>query len=79
MRTHTPTIMCIHTHPRTGLRYVLPYAYTFTSFAKGRWLNRELLEVLCSEFRAETREYYVCAPMLWRMRSISVSTVLDSR
>lgn len=33
-----------------GLRKVVPYDYTYTAFAKGRWLGKELLQVFQSEF-----------------------------
>ncbi|SCU97194.1 LAMI_0F09186g1_1 [Lachancea mirantina] len=42
-----------------GLRKIKPYHHSRTSFAKGRWLNRTLLEVLVDEFRAHSREEYV--------------------
>jgi hypothetical protein len=44
---------------------VVPYAYTFSTYAKGRWVGRQLLDVLCDEFIAETKEYYVCRGF-WR-------------
>ncbi|CUS24512.1 LAQU0S17e00584g1_1 [Lachancea quebecensis] len=41
-----------------GLRKIKPYHHSRLSFAKGRWLNRTLLDVLSDEFRANTREEY---------------------
>jgi hypothetical protein len=41
------------------LRKVKPYYFEYKSFAKGRWLNRPLLEVFASEFRDRNEEYYV--------------------
>lgn len=41
-----------------GVRYVAPYVHEFATFAKGRWLGRELLEVLHSEFGAHPIEYW---------------------
>ncbi|KAJ7188981.1 pseudouridine synthase [Mycena filopes] len=41
-----------------GLRKVQPYWYPYTTMAKLRWLNRELLEVVSSEFRDRSMEYY---------------------
>ena len=35
------------------------YYFEYKSFAKGRWLNRPLLEVFASEFRDRNEEYYV--------------------
>ena len=42
-----------------GLRYVKPYPFTFTTYCKGRWLRRKLIDVLSQEFQSETAEYYV--------------------
>ena len=33
-----------------NIQNVLPYIYTFSAFAKGRWLNRKLIDVVESEF-----------------------------
>lgn len=41
-----------------GFRYVKPYYFTYKTFAKGRWIGRPLLEVLTSEFMAESPKYY---------------------
>ncbi|XP_032220249.2 pseudouridylate synthase RPUSD2 [Nematostella vectensis] len=41
-----------------GLRHVKPYYFTFTSHCKGRWLNRELLDIFREEFRSESISYY---------------------
>ncbi|CAO3694413.1 unnamed protein product [Rhizopus stolonifer] len=40
------------------LRKVKPYFFEYKSFAKGRWLNRSLLEVFSSEFRDRNIDYY---------------------
>ena len=45
-------------HP--GLRKIAPYWYPYTTMAKGRWLNREILEIVSTEFRDRSIEYYVC-------------------
>jgi hypothetical protein len=38
-------------HTSTGwLRTVEPYPYTFSTFAKLRWLGRTVLDVYCTEF-----------------------------
>ena len=44
-------------HP--GLRKIAPYWYPYTTMAKGRWLNREILEIVSTEFRDRSIEYYV--------------------
>lgn len=43
-----------------GLRKVPPYWYPYTTMAKMRWLGREILEVVSTEFRDRSMEYYVC-------------------
>lgn len=42
-----------------GLRHVHPYYFTFTTYCKGRWVGRSLIDVFKEEFRSETQEYYV--------------------
>lgn len=34
-----------------GLRKVVPYSYTYMTYAKERWLGRTIEEVFCTEFR----------------------------
>ena len=46
---------------KDGIRYVNPYIHRFVTFAKGRWLGRELLSVLMSEFGAHPQEYWKSA------------------
>lgn len=41
-----------------GLRKVYPYYFTFTTYAKGRWVGRTLLDVFEHEFRAHTVDEY---------------------
>lgn len=41
-----------------GLRKVYPYYFTFTTYTKGRWAGRTLLEVFGKEFRAHSSEEY---------------------
>ena len=43
----------------TGLRKLDPYWYPYTTMAKGRWLGREMLEVVSTEFRDRSIDYYV--------------------
>ncbi|KAG9008906.1 hypothetical protein FRB93_005956 [Tulasnella sp. JGI-2019a] len=43
-------------HP--GLRKCAPYWHANKTFAKGRWLNREILEMISTEFRDRSVEYY---------------------
>ncbi|KAH0588463.1 hypothetical protein H2248_004303 [Termitomyces sp. 'cryptogamus'] len=44
--------------PAPGLKKVPPYWYPYTTMAKERWLGRELLEVVSTEFRDRSMEYY---------------------
>lgn len=44
---------------KPGLKKCPPYWYPYTSMAKGRWLGRELLEIVSTEFRDRSMEYYV--------------------
>ena len=41
-----------------GLRHVVPYVYEFKTNAKGRWLDRTLIEVFTTEFAAYPEGYY---------------------
>lgn len=41
-----------------GLRKVAPYFYTYNTFCKQRWRNRELFEIYSSEFRDRPVAYY---------------------
>jgi len=45
--------------PVTGVRHVVPYVHVFTTFAKGRWLGRQLMDVLLREFGTHPKEYVV--------------------
>jgi hypothetical protein len=44
-------------HP--GLKKHPPYWFPYATMAKGRWLGREILEVVSTEFRDRSMEYYV--------------------
>jgi tRNA pseudouridine synthase 9 len=41
-----------------GLRKVTPYHYTYNTFCKERWREREILDIFASEFRDRPAEYY---------------------
>ncbi|KAE9402811.1 pseudouridine synthase [Gymnopus androsaceus JB14] len=41
-----------------GLKKIPAYWYPYTTYAKERWLGRELLEVVSTEFRDRSMEYY---------------------
>lgn len=44
---------------RHGLKKIPPYWYPYTTMTKMRWIGRELLEVVSTEFRDRSMEYYV--------------------
>ncbi|KAF8591069.1 pseudouridine synthase [Ramaria rubella] len=41
-----------------GLKRVAPYWHAHNTMAKGRWFNREILELVSTEFRDRSIEYY---------------------
>lgn len=44
-----------------GLRRVAPYHYTYNTFCKQRWRDREILDIFAAEFRDRSEEYYKIA------------------
>ncbi|KAJ9480282.1 tRNA pseudouridine(32) synthase, mitochondrial [Pseudozyma hubeiensis] len=49
------------TSRQNGLRKTTPYWYEFQTYSKLRWFGRELIEIMTTEFRDRTKEYYVWA------------------
>ena len=43
------------------LRVVKPYAYNFSTYAKGRWEGRTIIDVYSTEFGSYPRSYYETA------------------
>jgi len=43
-----------------GLRKVAPYYQTNSTYAKGHWIGKKVLDLLSGEFRVRSEEYYVC-------------------
>ncbi|KIY73835.1 pseudouridine synthase [Cylindrobasidium torrendii FP15055 ss-10] len=43
---------------RPGLRKIPPYWYPYSTYAKQRWIGREILEIVSTEFRDRSMEYY---------------------
>ena len=41
-----------------GLRRVAPYHYTYNTYCKQRWRDREILDIFATEFRDRSAEYY---------------------
>ena len=54
-----------------GLKKIPPYWYPYTTMAKLRWLGRELLEVVSTEFRDRSMEYYVPFIVLGRIHTLT--------
>jgi len=54
-----------------GLKKIPPYWYPYTTMAKLRWLGRELLEVVSTEFRDRSMEYYVTFFSLGRIHTLT--------
>lgn len=44
---------------RPALKKISPYWYPYRTNAKARWFDREILEVISTEFRDRSVEYYV--------------------
>ena len=40
-------------------RFVVPYEHCYRTRAKGRWINKQLLDAMEEEFKAYDRVYYV--------------------
>lgn len=59
-----PSQVVIPTSLNGGLKKMPPYWYPYTTMAKERWLGREILEIVSTEFRDRSMEYYVGAPSL---------------
>ena len=62
---------------KPGLKKCPPYWYPYTSMAKGRWLGRELLEIVSTEFRDRSMEYYVRLNCSILTENCLISTVKD--
>jgi hypothetical protein len=58
----------------TGLKKIEPYWYPYTTMAKGRWFGREMLEVVSTEFRDRSIDYYVSVPLRFLSWASSRST-----
>ena len=46
-------------YEKGGLRRVAPYHFTYNTYCKERWRDRELLDIFVTEFRDRPAEYYV--------------------
>ncbi|KAH9935201.1 pseudouridine synthase [Epithele typhae] len=60
--TSTPAVEILPSNDKNpssvGLKKVTPYWHPYTTMAKGRWLGRELLEVVSTEYRDRSMDFY---------------------
>ncbi|KAI0669569.1 hypothetical protein C8Q78DRAFT_1040892 [Trametes maxima] len=64
---------------KPGLKKIPPYWYPYTTMAKGRWLGREILEVVSTEFRDRSMEFYVShVPPIRKGRVVMVLGQINS-
>lgn len=61
------------------VRYVEPYIFTHMTHAKGRWLNREILEVVTTEFGSHPRWYWEQAISTGAVRVNDAVVTVDYR
>ena len=54
-----PSKVVVPASQNGGLKKIPPYWYPYTTMAKERWLGREILEIVSTEFRDRSMEYYV--------------------
>ena len=59
-----PSQVIIPVAQNGGLKKMPPYWYPYTTMAKERWLGREILEIVSTEFRDRSMEYYVRLPLI---------------
>jgi 23S rRNA-/tRNA-specific pseudouridylate synthase len=64
-------------HPITYVRSIEPYPYTFSTFAKARWIAKSVLDVYCSEFGSYPNTYYKAAINQGRIRVSDQQVHLD--
>jgi hypothetical protein len=61
-----------------GLKKIPAYWFPYTTMAKGRWLDREFLEVVSTEFRDRSVEYYV-SHKIARLQCVQLSPEIRLR
>lgn len=69
--------MGVEVYFANGVRKLRPYYHGRASFAKGRWFKRTLLEVLVSEFNAESKDEYIAGIRGGKYRIIREGRPLD--
>jgi 23S rRNA-/tRNA-specific pseudouridylate synthase len=67
----------IRIDPITYVRTIEPYPYTFSTFAKARWIAKSVLDVYCSEFGSYPPTYYRAAIQQGRIRVSDKQVHLD--
>lgn len=60
-------------------RHVIPYAFTFKVFVKGRWVGKRLLDVYSSELAHHPREYYEACLRSGRLRCVRKADIQEER
>ena len=78
MSTTSKGIVLPEVSNRPSLKKVPPYWYPYRTNAKARWFDREILEVVSTEFRDRSVEYYVSLTPLDEKDELEVY-VLDIR
>lgn len=69
--------MGVEVYFANGVRNIRPYYHSRASFAKGRWFERTLLDVLVNEFNAESKEEYIDGIRKGQYRIIREGSALD--
>lgn len=68
-------------YAENGLRKVYPYPFTFSTYCKGRWVGKKLVDIVSKEFRAYTVERYRqnidAGQIKVNGKNVSVDYVLD--
>jgi hypothetical protein len=67
----------IRIDPITYVRTIEPYPYTFSTFAKARWIGTSVLDVYCSEFGSYPSTYDRAAIQQGRIRVSDKQVPLD--
>eukprot|EP00934_Nitzschia_sp_Nitz4_P006597 Nitzschia sp. Nitz4//scaffold189_size62959//41492//43147//NITZ4_006313-RA/size62959-processed-gene-0.24-mRNA-1//1//CDS//3329539911//6587//frame0 len=70
------SILSVSQQP-TWIRTVEPYPYTFTTYAKARWIGRTILDVYATEFGSYPKSYYESAILQGRILVSDKNVSLD--
>lgn len=72
-----PILSSSRGNAQAWIRMVEPYPYTFTSFAKARWVGRTALDVYSTEFGSYPKSYYDLAIRKGRIRINDETVPID--